>query len=419
MNSINTGNPIQNPSLPQASTAGELHEVDRAAARHFNSPLVSPKVIMLAAQLPAWDINRDPDDQDEEDEPEGAAASACPTSLSTKKRRMLRRFKKFVHDQDWRPGVTKHQQMNSCFLRAAHLGIPPAVAAPTVVEMIEKAGGKIDPGQIRRQLQRAYQYIQGQAAAHMISTPIRATRKASFSPEKLEKIARNLLVEDIEDFIRSRSPMIPGEVDSGAFLSHVFKHGENVVVFTDMRSQGQHIWQARTVNSDDLPVRGDDGVWYLVNPVDGEFHVNPREQKRSRRSEESVTDFRHLVLESDVADPVLWLKALVQLPLKIIAIYRSGGKSIHALVNVGAASKQQWDEIRNAIKTPLVTLGADLGALTAVRLSRLPQAWRGDRCQELLFLDPNPDGQPICNKVPCLMGPVACSEQKLEAAHVE
>jgi hypothetical protein len=47
------------------------------------------------------------------------------------------------------------------------------------------------------------------------------------------------------------------------------------------------------------------------------------------------------------------------------------------------------------IKPVLVTLGADPGALTAVRLSRLPQAMRGERCQRLLYLNPLPTAVPI------------------------
>ena len=55
--------------------------------------------------------------------------------------------------------------------------------------------------------------------------------------------------------------------------------------------------------SDHLPA-GPDGVWFLPQPVDGEFHPNPRqEDKPSRRSEESIVDWRFAVLESDEAEP--------------------------------------------------------------------------------------------------------------------
>lgn len=74
------------------------------------------------------------------------------------------------------------------------------------------------------------------------------------------------------------------------------------------------------------------------------------------------------------------------------------GKSIHALVRLDAASKVEWDSIRDKFKPIVVTLGADENALTAVRLTRLPGAMRGDRPQELFYLDPGADGTPIITR---------------------
>jgi hypothetical protein len=39
---------------------------------------------------------------------------------------------------------------------------------------------------------------------------------------------------------------------------------------------------------------------------------------RSRRGEENLTGFRHLLIESDSVDCSLWLAALVQIPLPIL-----------------------------------------------------------------------------------------------------
>ena len=98
------------------------------------------------------------------------------------------------------------------------------------------------------------------------------------------------------------------------------------------------------------------------------------------------------------------------IPLPISAIYTSGGRSIHALVRVDAASKPQWDALRDRI-SPLVTkLGADPAAMTAVRLTRLPGALRFGKTardgtfeaferpqqQKLLYLNPRPECRPIC-----------------------
>jgi hypothetical protein len=117
--------------------------------------------------------------------------------------------------------------------------------------------------------------------------------------------------------------------------------------------------------------------------------------KSSRRSEEAVTAWRYAVLESDKAEPEDWLRCLVQLPLRIACICESGGRSIHALVRIDADSKRDWDTKIALVKPALVTLGADPGALTAMRLTRLPQSMRGTRRQQLLFLNPQPSGVPI------------------------
>ena len=124
-----------------------------------------------------------------------------------------------------------------------------------------------------------------------------------------------------------------------------------------------------------------------------------------------MTAWRYAVLESDEADADDWLRCLVQMPFRIASIYESGGRSIHALVQLDAASKADWDRLMLPVKPMLITLGADRGALTAVRLSRLPQAMRGERCQRLLYLNPQPSGVPIF-KQPI---PPAYISQKSEA----
>jgi len=98
----------------------------------------------------------------------------------------------------------------------------------------------------------------------------------------------------------------------------------------------------------------------------------------------------------------LWLNALAQMALPIACITDSGRSSIHTLVRIDAVDKQEWDSLVRGKLLPLVTmLGADPQALTAVRLTRLPNCMRGNTLQQLLYLDPDPDTQnpvPICKK---------------------
>ncbi len=225
--------------------------------------------------------------------------------------------------------------------------------------------------------------------------------KPMFCPMVLKRIAGKAEeISNVVEFLRLASPVCVDSQDSASVLRRLYRRGsgEKVLIFTDLKSQAQFLWEANKsdVTQDRQFPTGTDGVWFLPQPVTGEFHPNPRLDGRlSRRSEESVTAWRYAVLESDGADADDWLRCLVQMPLRIASICESGGRSIHALVQVDAPRKTDWDSHIGAIKPLLVALGADAGALSAVRLSRLPQAKRGERVQRLLFLNPQPDAGPI------------------------
>jgi hypothetical protein len=277
------------------------------------------------------------------------------------------------------------------------------------------------------------------------------------------------------EFFIERSPVDPRKITPGEFLEHAFQEGERIVVFTEFKGPGDYLWEVgkggyrlagerdvKAVRSK-LPIDGgDDGVWYLCNPVDGLWHANPRRAgKFSRRSEESVTRWRHMVVESDEVKkmkmkagalkdgipllqagrieeaktlllgckepkwaeemmrdanekrwldaaerllreaaemPGLWNRLLAMAPLAIKAIYSSGGDSWHALVNVDMATKADFDAyLRGGAKRVLPKIGADPGAMTPVRLSRLPGCTRRGKEQRLIYLNPNPSpaGVPI------------------------
>jgi hypothetical protein len=91
-----------------------------------------------------------------------------------------------------------------------------------------------------------------------------------------------------------------------------------------------------------------------------------------------------MVLESDEAPVKLWLAALARIMPRIAAITSSGGRSVHALVRVDARCKKEWDDEKRKVMG-LVVAGADPGALSAVRLTRLPSCLRGDKQQKLLY----------------------------------
>lgn len=301
-----------------------------------------------------------------------------------------------------------------------------------------------------------------------------------FNVERLNGVTMGVPPVDADWFMR-RSPVRPEGMNPGDFLERAFFPGDRVLVFTEFKSQGDFLWEVgsggfrmgekkgvRAVRSA-LPTDGkEQGAWFLCQPVTGQWYPNPRRDGvESRRSEEAVTVWRHLVLECDeektflkrghalldaaaarkkgVADaaileelkqrggakwgvkafedgewedrgewhlrwapeiPKMWLKFLAMAPLRISAIYSSGGHSMHALVRADCGSKAEMDTLmRNSVKKTLPLIGADPGALTPVRLTRLPGVTRGGRMQRLIYLNPRPEataagGRPILDLAP-------------------
>lgn len=248
------------------------------------------------------------------------------------------------------------------------------------------------------------------------------------------------------------SPIQVEHATAADFLENLYDDKERVLVFTEFYSQGNFLYQVgsgscrlspdRGVKAvvSPLPTTAKEGVWYLCNPVTGKWEITedkwkterlpagvhgPVRQVREagkwgRRSWQCVTRYRYAVLESDNAPEHLWIKALWKLPVPIVAIYSSGGKSLHALVRIDASSKLEWDFIvRGAgangqrrgfgLMTMVCPLGADANALTAVRLTRLPFCMREGskdksgkyvrydrpRLQELIYLRSLPMRQKV------------------------
>jgi hypothetical protein len=81
-----------------------------------------------------------------------------------------------------------------------------------------------------------------------------------------------------------------------------------------------------------------------------------------------------------------------------VAIYTSGGRSVHVLLRWEAHTKEQYLEALDLVQPGLVRLGADRASMSAVRLTRLPGGSRAGRPQTLLFLDPAADPTPLANR---------------------
>jgi hypothetical protein len=322
----------------------------------------------------------------------------------------LNGWHRYIDSLTWIKGQLD-QSSYWAFLRARSFGIGAQAAFEEVSNRIWMAGDYPKISKLKSQLQRAYQFA-GQSACQLGAMPFVSRYKPVFEPEKLRSIAQHLATEITDQWLNERSPVTPWNRSPAGILHKLFRQGERVFVFTDYRSQGEFLWEHPGPSGNLAPLNQFQnglhaGVWFLSNPVDGEWKELKRLEKesnpsgRTRRAEENITAWRYAVLESDSAPRKLWLRALVQIPLPIAAITESGGSSVHALVRIDAATKNEWDSVvRKNLLPVLTTLGADPGALTAVRLTRLGNCERKEKgqIQRLLYLDPQADGTPIYQK---------------------
>ena len=254
--------------------------------------------------------------------------------------------------------------------------------------------------------------------------PERIKKRQDFEPSALQKMMCRGFNPTFA-WLAERSPWDPRRVTAQGFLDAIFEPGEKTFVFFKYMSQGQfgHIAGSpgktyylgdrpgqRPVIAEEFPEHGREGAWFLPSPMDGKWHPNGKTDDAgnpvlSRRTGNSVTNYRHMLLESDNAREEDWLNLICQLPLPISALYTSGSRSIHALIKIDTPSKSAFDAFRDRVSPLLSKLGADPAAISGVRLTRLPGVFRDGtvdkdgryqkfdppRLQRLLYLNPTPE----------------------------
>ncbi len=320
----------------------------------------------------------------------------------------LKRWLKYLGNLTWQQGHLDESSFKAA-LRAASLGIDSDYVYDALCALITKAGDGVKSEKIRSQINRAYTYVEASRAESaqtgaIFEMPTCAPKiprwrvKTQSAPAALHGVAAQVPFSDIYEFIMRKSPRTPDCVRSCDYLDALYRCGEMINIFTKQNSASQLLWERDFTLPAELPTGSPEGVLFGVNPVNGELHPNPLQNgKLSERSEQSVTAFRFAVLESAAAPAEAWLKLLVQLPLAIESITQSGERGIHALLRVDARTQVEWDWILEPAKPYLIRLGADPGALSTVRLSRLPQAFCGARQQRLIYLNPNASATSILN----------------------
>jgi hypothetical protein len=324
---------------------------------------------------------------------------------------------KYLDALPWAPGKLNELEF-SAFQSAREHGNEPEWALTHVLEKMRLCGVKnIRKHKVRQSLQRIY--LQEPGSPKTASTCRTSTQKPVYDPALTEATAQKLPASITPDWFQARSPLSCFNRSVAGFLHVVFKHGETVFVTTDYyaNSESEDAWlwanpdplcgERLGLDCLDFLRTGYENVWYLANPVSGQLHPDQRLSKgASFRCLETIVSFRHIVVETDLVPDELWLLILAQLPLRIKAIYHSGKRGYHALVQIDASTKEEAEKEIELLKPQLVQLGACDGTLTPHRITRLPNCmriWtdpesgkRVERLQRLIYLNPHPTGQPIC-----------------------
>lgn len=131
---------------------------------------------------------------------------------------------------------------------------------------------------------------------------------------------------------------------------------------------------------------------FIVNPLDGEQAPQSSGEGTTFRGDRNVCAFRYCLAEFDSIPREAQIRFWSTIKLPLCALIDSGGKSIHALIDVqqiaAVDSLKAWTtEIKASLyRDVLIPLGVDPACANPARLSRLPGYRRGGRYQRLLWL---------------------------------
>ena len=144
------------------------------------------------------------------------------------------------------------------------------------------------------------------------------------------------------------------------------------------------------------------GPHIIINPLDGIPRPKKSGDGETLRGDHNVFAFRYCMVEFDDLSREDQIRFWSAVKLPIVALIDTGGKSIHAWVQVSKLATvntlEQWQEnikikLYDRILAPL---GVDAACSNPSRLSRLPGHYREEKhtTQRLLWL--SSEGRPVC-----------------------
>lgn len=176
-------------------------------------------------------------------------------------------------------------------------------------------------------------------------------------------------------------------------LLQTLYHPEDVLFIGDSKHAGKLEDNIRTVSKwlDYFSKGGEpSGPYIILNPI-GRKAIN-KSGNLSHRCDASVTKYRFALVEFDATPIETQIKFFAGAKLPLVALIYSGGKSIHAWVEIkNIHTLEQWNTKMELLFSCLKPLNADSNTKNAARAGRLPGIIRPGtkNFQRLLWLSPN------------------------------
>lgn len=281
-------------------------------------------------------------------------------------------------------GAGVHAWMLGTANHAAYAGIDPAQAVSAITAAMTRRPSP--PVEVRATVERAYRE-RGQAVGNLsIPTPPKPKPATRTAADYIQR-GGGQGEADLWEASPVRIDWEPGPQDAVALLRALFLPGELVfcgdAYGREVRTREE--WCSRWEDGEPPP------PFLCVNPLKAAGgrtaggHLSPR-------CDDAVAVFRHAVAEFDgmpLADQFpFWMGFGLD---AVRAITYSAGKSLHAVLRVDAADREEWEAaVRGRLfRRLLIPLGCDRTCVNPSRLSRLAGARRPDKggtIQRLLFV---------------------------------
>ena len=221
---------------------------------------------------------------------------------------------------------------------------------------------------------------------------------------KDEKAARQKIIDQgrystAEELIKTSPVAIPAEPQrhTKLFIESLYQYDE--FLFIGERQQPGIIGETIKDAVDWLTyfIEGEKTAPHIIiNPLSGLLAPKKSDEGETYRGDRNIKSYRYCLVEFDNLSSEDQIRFWSGAKLPIIALIDTGGKSIHAWLQVSKMAQvetlEQWDtEIKGRLYDRILTpLGVDSACSNPARLSRLPGHFRKEKgaWQRLLWLSP-------------------------------